>query len=690
MNEFGIQLVWWMVRVTLLSSIALLLVHRLSKGNRLVPRSLFVVTMLLLFALPTSLFWPSDYGWSVLPESLHIDLQPAVSSNPQASTDSPSMNGVYTSFDEVTEFLGVLSSAKSSPEMGFQWSWIAWIFFAGIGFSLIWFGLGWWSIRRLYLRTQLIRDPILLHEVNQIAKQFGITRSIQVRECNEPGLAATIGIYSPILILPPECHSWSDEERRSVIAHELAHICKWDFLWTLIARLCLVLHVYHPLVSCLMKRFRWQQEISADELAATVTGGNRSYSRSLAKLALRLPSASKSTGYYPMPAMNGGILLRRIAMLRVKDDIRSLSRIRRYGILGLLALIGLSIAILQGPAAPMVLPEEDKLAPFDLSYIQQAEDRGVFAVHLSEVIRQPGVDPFVKKYVDMVQTAIQPFGIKWPEEFRLQDIEQIVAPMVMSTQGTGKPNSRSLAIGSTSFLVRMHQDFDWVKFIKSFPIKIEEVKEEGVHYWKMEKIPQLGPLAVHFIIPDTKTIVFLSSKDDQSTKEYLKSLPGKPKRNWGSAWKLVERSALAWIIDNGDHHFDKTFAKDLKDEPDAAKILEESQFIALGIELGDNKPVRIALDLRDNADAKTIEKQVERLAKKTVFNQLADEMKELETDKEAKKDPVAQAWFNNAKQLIESSKISWSKPVLEWKGYSTVRLKDLMAAVELNAKSEKK
>ena len=109
--------------------------------------------------------------------------------------------------------------------------------------------------------------------------------------------------------------SWTAEERRAVLAHEIAHVVRNDFLAWIFAQIGLVFHFYHPLVHWLAGRLRLEQELAADAAAAAVSGGQQAYLKMLAELALRQPDRPLS---WPartfLPTRR--TFLRRIEMLR--------------------------------------------------------------------------------------------------------------------------------------------------------------------------------------------------------------------------------------------------------------------------------------------------------------------------------------------------------------------------------------
>ena len=56
------------------------------------------------------------------------------------------------------------------------------------------------------------------------------------------------GIFRPRLMLPVAAQSWSDEQLRSVLLHELAHIKRRDVPGQLLAQFACAMHWFNPLV----------------------------------------------------------------------------------------------------------------------------------------------------------------------------------------------------------------------------------------------------------------------------------------------------------------------------------------------------------------------------------------------------------------------------------------------------------
>ena len=83
----------------------------------------------------------------------------------------------------------------------------------------------------------------------------------------------TWGVLRPVIMLPVEASAWSDERRRVVLLHELAHIRRYDTFTQWFAQAALVLHWFNPLAWRVYRRFLMEREHAADDLV--LAGGAR-------------------------------------------------------------------------------------------------------------------------------------------------------------------------------------------------------------------------------------------------------------------------------------------------------------------------------------------------------------------------------------------------------------------------------
>jgi len=73
------------------------------------------------------------------------------------------------------------------------------------------------------------------------------------------------GWLRPTMLMPYSSAKWTQAERDLAIAHELAHVRRYDAWWSLLPLAACSLYWFHPLVWWLKARMREQQEMACDE-----------------------------------------------------------------------------------------------------------------------------------------------------------------------------------------------------------------------------------------------------------------------------------------------------------------------------------------------------------------------------------------------------------------------------------------
>ena len=81
-------------------------------------------------------------------------------------------------------------------------------------------------------------------------------------------IGATVGYRRKTILLSPNWNQWSDAELDAVLLHELAHVVRNDYAWVLLSSWIRTLFFFHPLMHLLVRRWRMEQELAADQLAA--------------------------------------------------------------------------------------------------------------------------------------------------------------------------------------------------------------------------------------------------------------------------------------------------------------------------------------------------------------------------------------------------------------------------------------
>ena len=391
MNAFGLALVWVSLQVSVLCLVAMAVYLIARRGS---PKSGAAATLsgLLLVVLLSAVAlspWPRwSYGEStdLTVTETHGEApggSAATIGSESKTAESDTAGLLATNLDDgiaewysaesMRQFWIALQEAPATAgaveeAATLNWSgWVAVMFLAGTGIAVVRLVLGLATVARHRLRSEAIDDSELLELRDVLCAELGCVRSIVLRQSGDLVSAATIGWRRPLILLPPEWREWTQVERRSVLAHEIAHIKHNDFLFWLFAQAGLLLHFYHPLVHWLANRLRLEQELAADATAAAHSGGARPYLKTLAELALRQadrPVAWPARTFLPTK----GTLMRRVEMLRDTGLVRGSAPQWRRG-LAVATLLGAAVLLsgIRPPESGLATAADDDQAAVELA-----------------------------------------------------------------------------------------------------------------------------------------------------------------------------------------------------------------------------------------------------------------------------------------------------------------------------------
>jgi GWxTD domain-containing protein len=120
-----------------------------------------------------------------------------------------------------------------------------------------------------------------------------------------------IGSLRPVILVPVEFLTGLPAGHvTALLAHELAHVRRRDYLASILQSIAEAVLFYHPAVWWISEQIRAERELCCDDLAVAATGDMLTYARALAELESRQPSRLK-----PALAANDGSLVTRIRRL---------------------------------------------------------------------------------------------------------------------------------------------------------------------------------------------------------------------------------------------------------------------------------------------------------------------------------------------------------------------------------------
>jgi len=264
---------------------------RLSKQARPQVRyGIACVALLLCFALPIASVWYALPHESAAQEFLAMT-SGAASQNLQVDAN---LSGI------------VLAKSFSSQ---IPWVVIAWAL-GCVFFSLRMAGGLWW-ISNARRHSKANHHFSLQFSLEKVSARFGFLRQIELRLCNDIDSPVTAGWWKPVIFMPGALLiKMPPDYIEALLAHELAHIKRHDYLVNLLQSTIEAVLFFHPVVWWLSKQIRIERENIADDLAAGILGEPRKLAVALAAL-----DEFQLSGPLLAPAAQGGNLMSRIQRL---------------------------------------------------------------------------------------------------------------------------------------------------------------------------------------------------------------------------------------------------------------------------------------------------------------------------------------------------------------------------------------
>jgi bla regulator protein blaR1 len=145
-----------------------------------------------------------------------------------------------------------------------------------------------WGYREIYKIKQSalpLIDSRLQEVFNKIYHRAGYTGVIQIASHPEIANPSTVGYLKPMILLPVSIvNQLSLEETYAVLAHEMAHILRKDYLQNWLLTSLEVLFFYHPSIWWFTATLRSLREQSCDELAVQLGAAPMALSTALVHL----------------------------------------------------------------------------------------------------------------------------------------------------------------------------------------------------------------------------------------------------------------------------------------------------------------------------------------------------------------------------------------------------------------------
>jgi len=199
---------------------------------------------------------------------------------------------VWTAWHEVavlTQTVDVgnmlVTAAAASPAHGYAptvWlarlgvalPWLVLVWTVGVAFLGIRVVRQWFGLRAIVRAAEAL--PVWQDRANALGERLGLRRAVRVLASVRIATPTLVGWARPVVVMPLAMLARMPAEQVDLIlAHELAHVRRFDHLANLFQVVVETLFFYHPVVHWISRDARNERELCCDTLALQGSGGSR-------------------------------------------------------------------------------------------------------------------------------------------------------------------------------------------------------------------------------------------------------------------------------------------------------------------------------------------------------------------------------------------------------------------------------
>ncbi len=189
--------------------------------------------------------------------------------------------------------------------------WMILLWLLGVGFFSLRLAGGWLYTQRLKSYGTRPLEEGWEQTLRRLCDQLRAPRPARLLESALVKVPMVVGWLRPVILLPASALTGlTPQQLEAIIAHELAHIRRHDYLINLLQAVVETLLFYHPAVWWVSRRIRQEREHCCDDLAVAVCGDALTYARALLEV-----EKLRAAGPQLAMAANGGLLMNRIRRL---------------------------------------------------------------------------------------------------------------------------------------------------------------------------------------------------------------------------------------------------------------------------------------------------------------------------------------------------------------------------------------
>jgi len=353
-----LHFVWQGALVAMVTAVALAFLRRSAADVRYVVSAVALSVMLTLPAVTAVQIWQSSADREA------VSLKGVATGNRLGDLEMPAGQGRVEPVR-----LSAGSGALASRPISFD-PWlpvVVFVWLCGVLVLSLRLMSSWLWVQRMKTHgTQPARDGWQVI-ATRLARRLHIARRVTLLESGRVDVPTVIGWIRPVILLPASALSGlAPHQLEAILAHELAHVRRHDYVVNLLQTLVETVLFYHPAVWWLSRRIRLERENCCDDLAVNLCGDPFVYAQALADLEERRGGPTLAL------AATGGSLLQRVRRLVGAPAHSGRAPGWLAGSVSVLAMLGIVIGAVQTSAFAPAAAASVQSAPLVAAVAQPA------------------------------------------------------------------------------------------------------------------------------------------------------------------------------------------------------------------------------------------------------------------------------------------------------------------------------
>lgn len=152
---------------------------------------------------------------------------------------------------------------------------------------------------------------------DEVRRAIGVSARVCLRVSDRVVCPMVVGVFAPVVVVPTEVWNvMSPVQVRMVLAHELAHVRRYDHVVNMVQVMIETVMFYHPVLWWMSRQVRAEREHCCDDAAVRMCGDPVAYARALTELETVRLQTRAALG------LQGGSLMKRVKRLMDGSDER--------------------------------------------------------------------------------------------------------------------------------------------------------------------------------------------------------------------------------------------------------------------------------------------------------------------------------------------------------------------------------